>query len=303
MLKDVRDISLFSAIAGADSLSAAARQLGLSLAVVSKRLNQMEQQLGVRLFHRTTRHISLTDEGQIFAIHAARLLDEFDAVENALSSRKGNVSGTLRITATHSLGRRWLMPIVSDFMQQHESLKLQFNFSDEVIDLAESGFDLAIRFGALNDSRLVARELAPNRRVLCASPAYAERCGLPQSFHELAVHTCIGIGESAVVEWFFGAGEEQQSIMVNPRYRVNNGEAAHELALRGAGITLKSLWDVADDLRSHKLIEVLPHQPLSAAPLHAIWLNGRHQPLRVRLFVAQLKTALQSAWHNRVLSQ
>lgn len=303
MLKDIRDIALFNAIVACGSLSAAGRQLGLSLAVVSKRLTQMEQQLGVRLFHRTTRHVSLTDEGLVFTEHAQRLQQELESIESALSSRQGKASGTLRITSSHSMGQRWLSPIVTRFMQQHQSVKLHLHLSDRVIDLAASGYDLAIRYGALADSRLVARELVPNQRVLCASPAYLQQAGEPLSLEELSAHSCIISGDNPVTEWTFGAGGSQRSVQINARFHVNTGEAAHGLALHGAGIVVKSVWDVADDLKSGKLVQVLPDHPLPAAPLHAIWLNGKQQPPRVRLFVDYLREALAQQWQDFSLTR
>lgn len=298
VLKDLRDVALFNAIVSSGSLSAAGRQLGLSLAVVSKRLTQMEQQLGVRLFHRTTRHVSLTDEGLVFSEHAQRLQHELEAIDNALANRLDRASGTLRITASHSMGRIWLAPIVNDFMLDHPSVNVQLHLSDRVIDLAASGYDLAIRYGALADSRLVARELAGNRRVLCASPAYAARHGLPQTLEELSSHQCIVTGDTGITEWRFGSGEQQRSVPICARLQVNTGEASHALALHGAGIAMKSIWDVAGDLRSGALLPVLENYPLPAAPLHAIWLSGRHQPPRVRLFIERLRQHLAHSWQH-----
>ncbi|MBK0002160.1 LysR family transcriptional regulator [Erwinia sp. S43] len=298
MLKDLRDVALFNAIASGGTLSAAGRQLGISLAVVSKRLTQMEQQLGVRLFHRTTRHVSLTDEGLVFAEHAARLQQELEAIDSALANRLGRASGTLRITASHSMGQRWLAPILNEFMIEHPGVKLQLHLSDRVIDLAASGYDLAIRYGALADSRLVARELVGNRRVLCASPGYAARHGLPQTLEELSAHCCIVTGDAPMTEWRFGSDEEQRSVPINSRLQVNTGEAAHALALNDAGIAMKSIWDVAGDLRDGRLLTVLGDYPLPAAPLHAIWLSGLHQPPRVRLFVEKLRLQLAQHWND-----
>lgn len=298
MLKDLRDVALFNAIADGGTLSEAGRQLGMSLAVVSKRLTQMEQQLGVRLFHRTTRHVSLTDEGLVFAEHAVRLQQALEEIDIALANRQGHASGTLRITAPHSMGQRWLAPILNEFITEHPGVKLQLHLSDRVVDLAASGYDLAIRFGALADSRLVARELAGNRLVLCASPGYAKKYGLPQKLEELSIHSCIVNGDTPVTEWRFGSGERQRSVPVNSRLQVNTGEAAHALALHGAGIAMKSIWDVAEDLREKRLIQVLSDYPLPAAPLHAVWLSGRHQPPRVRLFVEKLRLELSRYWNN-----
>ena len=296
MLDDLGSLRLFERIVALGSLSAAARDTGLSLAVVSKRLAQLERGLDVRLLNRTTRRLSLTDEGALLHTHAQRVLDEVAQAESALSGHSGKVTGTLRMSAPNSFGRRWLVPALAAFAGQHPELDVQLSLSDEVVDLVGGGFDLAVRYGVLADSRLVARELAPNRRVLCASPAYVAGHGLPETLADLARHPCILIGHLPTAEWRFGGGHGETAVRVHGHFICDDGEAAQALALAGLGIIRKSIWDVGDDLESGRLVQVLPRQAIAAAPLHAVYPSGRHLAPRVRLFVDFLGRYLREAW-------
>ncbi|MDR3428309.1 LysR substrate-binding domain-containing protein [Silvimonas sp.] len=291
-LDNLQDLSIFAKVVATGSQSAAARELDVSLAVVSKRLALLEKQLGVRLLNRTTRQQSLTEEGQLFYASCVRILAEVSEAETQLLLHRDSVSGVLRINAPNAFGRRHLVPLVTAFQARHPQLRVQLDLTDAVIDLVEGGVDVAIRFGSLPDSSLFARELAPNYRVLCASPDYIARRGLPQSAAELVQHDCILFGEQLVTEWQF----HDESIKVHGNIVTNHGEAAHELALCGAGIVLKSIWDVGADLDSGQLIRVLPEHAIASAPLHAVYLHSRHLAPRVRQFVAFVSEQLQQAW-------
>ncbi len=296
LLDDLAGLRIFERIVAGGSLSSAARELGLSLAVVSKRLAAMERRLDVRLLNRSTRRLSLTEEGALFHEHCLRVLAAVDEAEATLLGRHDRVVGTLRVAAPNSLGRRQLVPLLARFARAHPGLHVQLSLSDGVVDLVQGGFDLAVRYGVLADSRLIARELAPNRRVLCASPEYAARRGLPQRLAELARHECILIGQAPVAEWRFGRGRNETAVRVQGSFVCDDGEAAHALALQGVGIALKSIWDVGDDLQAGRLLQVLPRHAIAAAPLHAVYLHGRHLAPRVRLFVDFLAGQLREAW-------
>ena len=296
MLDDLGSLRLFDRIVALGSLSAAARDTGLSLAVVSKRLAQLERTLDVRQLNRTTRRLSLTEEGALLHAHVQRVLGEVAQAESALNGHRGRVTGTLRISAPNSFGRRWLVPALAAFVEEHPGLDVQLSLDDAVVDLVGEGFDLAIRYGVLADSRLVARELAPNRRVLCASPAYLSRRGVPRSLDELPQHDCILIGHLPMAEWRFGGGHGETAVRVHGHFICDDGEAAQALALAGLGIIRKSIWDVGDDLESGRLVQVLPRQAIAAAPLHAVYPSGRYLAPRVRLFVELLARRLQAAW-------
>src|SRR6266702_7857908 len=290
----------FSRVVSAGSLSAAAREMDLPLSVVSKRLAQLEKSVGVRLIQRTTRRQTLTEEGALFHARVVRVLDEIEQAEELLSQRRHEVSGLLRVTAPGQLGRQKIAPLIADFQRLHPQLTVQLELTDAVVDLVESGFDLAIRFGSLADASLIARTLAPNFRVLCASPAYLQAHGTPKHPDELTSHRCILIGDQRRAEWRF-EGDESIAVRVDAAIVTNDGEAAHLFALADAGIAVKSIWDVGDDILAGKLRRVLPHHSMSAAPLHAIYPHSQHLAPRVRAFVDYLRERLAQAWRWETL--
>lgn len=295
MLDNLPNLVTFARIVSAGSLSAAARELDLSLAVVSKRLSELERSIGVRLIQRTTRRLILTEEGEMFYAQVMRILSEVEEAEAMMSRRSQIVSGLLRLTAPGAFGRQWLAPIVADFQRLHPQLTVHMELTDVVVDLLSSGVDMAIRFGSLADSSLIARQLAPNYRVLCATSAYLERHGIPEHPADLVQHRCILIGDQAQAEWRF-EGSERTSVRVRGALITNDGGAAHTWALEGAGIALKSIWDVGDDIASGRLRRVLPAHTIVAAPLHAIYPNSRHLAPRVRAFVDYLGEQLTKSW-------
>ncbi|MEM5340010.1 LysR family transcriptional regulator [Paraburkholderia azotifigens] len=285
----------FARVVSAGSLSAAARDMDLPLSVISKRLAQLEKSVGVRLIQRTTRRQTLTEEGALFHARVVRILDEIEQAEELLSQRRQEVSGLLRVTAPGQLGRQKIAPLIADFQRLHPQLAVQLELTDAVVDLVEGGLDLAIRFGSLADSSLIARPLAPNFRVLCASPAYLKQHGTPKHPHDLMAHRCILIGDQRRAEWRF-EGDESIAVRVDAAIVTNDGEAAHLFALADAGIAVKSIWDVGDDILAGKLRRVLPQHSMSAAPLHAIYPHSQHLAPRVRAFVDFLRERLAQAW-------
>ncbi|EEC33258.1 transcriptional regulator, LysR family [Burkholderia pseudomallei 576] len=295
LIDDLPALATFARIVAAGSLSAAARELDLSLSVVSKRLAQLETRLGVRLLQRTTRQQTLTDEGALFHAQVVRILAEIEQAESLMRERRGTVSGALRITAPGELGRRRIAPIVAAFQRQHPQVTVQMQLTDAVVDLIAHDVDVAVRIGMLADSSLIARELAPNYRVLCASPAYLAEHGMPAQPADLCAHRCIVLGEQPRVEWRFD-GSHPAAVEVSAAFLTNDGGAARTLALEGAGIALKSIWDVGPDLAAGRLRRVLPECASSAAPLHAVYPSGRHLALRVRTFVDYLGVELRRAW-------
>jgi DNA-binding transcriptional LysR family regulator len=295
MIDSLPNLLAFARIVSAGSLSAAARELDLSLGVVSKRLAQLEESLGVRLIQRTTRRQTLTEEGIVFHAQVVRILAEIEQLEALMSRRSQTVSGLLRLTAPGALGRQWIAPIVADFQKEHPLITVQMELTDVVVDLFDSGMDIAVRFGSLADSSLIARPLAPNYRVLCAAPAYLDVHGVPGHPAELVKHRCILIGDQPRAEWLF-EGDDPVAVRVPGSLITNDGGAAHAWALEGAGIAMKSIWDVGDDITAGRLRRVLPSYSISAAPLHAIYPHSRHLAPRVRAFVDYLGEKLRGAW-------
>jgi DNA-binding transcriptional LysR family regulator len=267
------------------SLTAAAGELGLSLAVVSKRLASFEQRMGVRLINRSTRRLAVTDAGKLLYAYAVRVVTELAEARDALARQRREISGLLRITAPHSFGRRRLVPLLAQFSALHPQLRMQLHLSDDVLDLIAGGFDVAIRYGELRDSGLVARELVHNRRILCASPEYLRLRGQPQRLSDLARHRCIVTGAAPTTEWRFNNRRRSGPTRVTGHIICNDGEAAHAMALEGMGIVLKSIWDVADDLAGGRLVQILPKHAVSEAPLNAVYLRGHNRVPRVRAFI------------------
>jgi DNA-binding transcriptional LysR family regulator len=294
LIDDLASLRIFARVVVAGSLSAAARELGLSLPVVSKRLAGLEARLGTRLLQRTTRRQALTEEGELFHARVVRILAEVEQAEALISRRRQAVSGLLRVTAPGELGRQRIAPLVARFQALYPQLRVQLELTDAVLDLLGGGLDVAIRFGRLADSSMVARPLAPNYRVLCAAPAYLERHGEPRQPADLAGHRCLLIGDQPRAEWRFEGGGA--GVRIAAALFSNDGAAVHAWALEGAGIALKSIWDVGDDLACGRLRRVLPGHAIPAAPLQAIYPHGRHLAPRVRLFVAFLGEQLRQAW-------
>jgi len=284
-IENLPGLFAFERIVARGSLTAAAAELGVSLAVVSKRLASLERGVGVRLINRSTRRLSATDAGKLLYAHAVRVVTELKDASDALARQRREISGLLKITAPHSFGRRRLVPLLGQFGLQHPQLRIHLHLSDQVMDLIAGGFDIAIRYGELRDSSMVARELLQNRRVLCASPDYLRRFGQPQRLSDLLRHRCIVIGPAPLTEWRFDNQRRSGPARIAGHIVCNDGEAAHAMALEGLGIVLKSIWDVADDLKSERLVQILPKHAVAEAPINAVYLRGHNRVPRVRAFI------------------
>lgn len=295
-IEDLPGLQAFERTVALGSLTAAAADLGLSLAVVSKRLAGFEQRLGLRLINRNTRRLAVTDEGKLLYTHAVRVMTELAQARDALARQRQEISGLLKITAPHSFGRRRLVPVLAQFGALHPQVRINLQLTDDLLDLIAGGFDLAIRYGELRDSSMVAHELVQNRRVLCASPEYLRRYGQPQRLSDLARHRCIVTGSALLTEWRFNKDRRSGPIRIAGHVVCNDGEAAQAMALEGLGIVLKSIWDVADDLESGRLIQVLPKHAVSAAPLSVVYLRGHNRVPRVRAFIDFLGDRLALAY-------
>lgn len=295
MLDDLPALRTFARIVAAGSMSAAARELQLPLSVVSKRLAQLEKSVGLRLLQRTTRRQTLTEDGAQLHARVLRILEEVEQAEGLLRHSRSAVDGLLRLSAPTELGRQHIVPAVAEFQRRHPSLQVQLDLDDAVVNLLETGHDLAIRFGSVHDPNLAVRRLAPNFRVVCAAPGYLAQHGTPLHPAQLAAHCCILIGDARRAEWHFD-GAAPATVRVQAAFATNDGQAAHGLALHGAGIVVKSIWDVGDDLLSGRLQRLLPGYSMPAAPLQAILPHSRNLPLRVRVFLDFLQQRLTAVW-------
>ena len=283
----VGDLALFLRVLDLGSITAAAHSLDLSVAVASQRLKRLEKELGVRLLHRTTRRLHPTPEGAALAEQGRVLVEELETLGAGLREAAQEIAGTLRMTMSASFGRQYVSPRLPAFLARHPKLRLSIHLSDNVVDLVSEGFDLAIRIGVLDDSRLVARRIAPNRRVLCTSPDYLHRRGRPRTPGELADHDCLllfGSGGRQDV-WRLGTPTGGEvAVRVQGRLESNFGEVLRDASLAGEGIVIHSLWHVADDLRAGRLEVVLPDYPLATTAISAVMPQRRLVPPRVRAF-------------------
>ncbi|SFK83715.1 LysR family transcriptional regulator [Lysobacter sp. cf310] len=283
----VGDLALFLRVLDLGSISAAARSLDLSVAVASQRLKRLERDLGVRLLHRTTRQLHATPEGAALAEQGRALVEDLEALTGGLRQAATDVAGTLRLTASASFGRQYLSPLLPEFLALHPRVKVSVNLNDQLLDLVSSGFDLAIRIGALEDSSLVARKLAPNRRVICASPDYVRRHGMPNSPEELARHECLMLvgsqGRQDLWRLHDRAGREV-AVRVSGRFESNLGELLRDAAVAGLGIAVHSTWHVNEDLRAKRLVPVMPDYGVAESGIYAVMPQRRLIPPRVRAF-------------------
>lgn len=285
------DLSFFAMLASAGSLSAAGRELGISTAAVSKHLASMETRLGFSLVNRSTRRMGLTPEGEIYLEHSKRILAGVDELEQALGSSRASPSGLLRVNATLGFGRTHVAPFISRFTKRHPEVDVQLQLSVGPPPLTEDAYDVCIRFGAPPDTRVVARKLAQNRRLLCASPAYLARRGTPKLPGDLLAHNCITIrqGDEGYGVWRLtpakGRGRQSQTIKVRGNLTTNDGEIAVNWALDGHGIVMRAEWDVGRYLQSGRLVHVLPQYDTPDADIYAVYPRNQHAFARVRAFV------------------
>ncbi|MDR5743029.1 LysR substrate-binding domain-containing protein [Caballeronia sp. LZ029] len=264
---DLLDVGLFMRAAALANLSAAAREFGLSPAVASARIAGLERMLGARLLHRTTRRVSVTQEGEIFAAHARELLDAAEAARASVGQAREHPHGRLRVTMPSSLGRQHISPLMPAFLRAYPGVSVDLRMTDQIVDLVDEGIDLAIRIGALKDSTLVAKKLASNRRVLCASPAYLAAHGTPRHPADLAGHECVILADQR--DWSFVTPTGVIDVRVSGRLVTDNGEVIRDALAAGVGIGLKSTWSVAPLIASGELVTVLDDYPL--AQTVAIW--------------------------------
>jgi DNA-binding transcriptional LysR family regulator len=286
-MTNLGDLEIFARVVSTGSMSAAGRTLGFSPAVISKRIKRLEDRLGTRLLQRTTRQISLTEAGQGFYDRVLGVLAGIEDAEAFVAGRSGQAQGTLRISAPTSFGRMHIAPHLTRFMTAHPDLVLNLMLSDAFTDIVAEGFDLAIRIGELSDSSLVARKLAPVRRVLCASVDYVTRNGMPQTLDDLEGHICLPAHNHE--SWKLEGPEGPVSYRPEGPLITNSSEVIREAVLSGAGIALRSTWDIGPELRSGRLVQVLPAWEGSRnLSVSALYPSRQFLPAKVRLFIDYL---------------
>lgn len=284
-----RTMRLFVAIAEGGTLSCVARDWGVAPSTVTYGLQQLEETLGTQLVVRTTRRLSLTQEGHRFLQECRRILSDVEEVMSGLADQ-GPLSGNIRVTSTNDLGRQRIAPLVDSFMRENPKVTIELYLGDGIVDLVEGGFDLAVRTGPLRDSDLKARLLLRGQKNICASPTYWERHGKPSHPSELTDHNCMLLGEPGErhASWAFRNGNDRFRVRVSGNRQVNDGEALRQWAIAGAGVVQKSSFDIADDIRTGRLETALESFTSEATNLYAVSPPRQYESLRVRAFVDYL---------------
>lgn len=286
-MTNLGDLEIFARVVSTGSMSMAGRALGLSPAVVSKRIKRLEDRLGTRLLQRTTRQISLTEAGQGFYDRVLAILAGLEEAEAYISGRSAQMHGTLKISAPTSFGRMHIAPHLKGFMDAHPDLAVNLMLTDEFIDIVGAGFDLAIRIAELTDSSLVARRLASVRRVLCASPDYVAAHGTPQDIDDLKHHTCLPAHNND--SWRLEGPNGALTLRPEGTLITNSSEVIREAVIAGLGIALRSTWDIGSELKAGRLVQVLPaYEGSRNVALSAVYPSRQFLPAKVRLFIDYL---------------
>jgi DNA-binding transcriptional LysR family regulator len=283
----ISDLEIFARVARTGNMSAAGREMSLSPAVVSKRISLLEDRLGARLFQRTTRQLTLTETGDGYFKRVVDILSLVEEAEDFVSRRNTKPRGVLKVTVPTSFARRHITPHLNAFLVRYPDIELDLNLTDSYVDIIRDGFDLAIRIGELQDSSLVARKLAADKRVLCASPQYLAKATPLTSIDQLELHNCLGAGpqESWRLE---GPGGERQ-VRISSNLRTNSADFVREALLAGLGVGLRATWEIGQELQTGELVRVLPdYRGSGALAIHAVYPSRDFMPAKVNVFIDHL---------------
>lgn len=288
------NLSLFLLIVEKGGLSAAGREAGLSPTSVSERLGALEKHYGATLLSRTTRSISLTDEGRVLVEGARRLLADAESIKSTIKLGSEQISGLVRLSAPVDLGRNRLVPILDQFLEANPNISIDLNLTDGFLDLTGLGIDIAIRYGALPDSTLKVRKLSEGRRVVCASPSYLSAHEIPEHPSELVHQQCIlmRFGNSIHREWQFHSQGRTFKVLVSGRRIANDGDQVRQWCLAGHGICIKSYIDVREDLEAGRLVELLGDYSLPGVDLQMVYPSGHATPHRVKILMNEISSKL-----------
>jgi LysR family transcriptional activator of dmlA len=283
----ISDLDFFVQLVKQGSLVALARELGVTPPAISSRLSQLEKRLGVRLLNRTTRRLSVTHEGELYLATGSRLLADLQELESSISSSRAMPKGLLRVNATFGFGRRHMAPAIIEFARRYPEVEVQLELTDRAVNLADKAFDIGIWFGTVPDSRMVARKIAGNRRLLCAAPAYLAKAGAPITPHDLQAHQCIVLRESdaAYGTWHLTRGNKRETVKVRGALSTNDGETALLWTLAGFGILMRSEWDVHTHLQAGRLVPILQDWALPVADVFAVYPERMNLSAKVSAFI------------------
>lgn len=281
-MRNWEGITEFVAVAETKSFTAAAKRLDSSVANISRQVQALENRLATKLFHRTTRKVSVTHEGHTFYQHCRQLLDGLDDAERAISSLQTKPTGKLKVTAPISYGEKFIAPLINDFSVEYPHLTIEMQLSNQQFDLIENGFDLAIRLGVLEDSTLVAKKLADRKQHVCASPSYLARYGQPHTLAELHDHNCL-LG--TLDYWRFEEGKKQQNLRVSGNLRCNSGPVLRDAAVKGLGLVQLPDYYVDEFIEAGKLVSVLKAQSQGMEGIWAVYPSNKHLSAKVRVLI------------------
>lgn len=289
----LKQIESFVAVATKGSLTAAAAAEGVAPAVIGRRIDALEERLGVKLLVRTTRRITLTHEGVAFLEDAHRFLGDLANAEASVSAGGVKASGHLRITAPAGFGRRHVAPLVPHFVALHPEVSLSLNLSDRLVDIVNENYDCAVRVGDLPDSSLVSVRLADNRRLCVASPTYLRQRGTPAHPDDITRHACLTLSSEASQTrgWAFTVEGFQVHVRPAARLDCSDGQVLHAWCLEGLGLAWRSWWEVEADVRAGRLVSVLDDYAAPLNGIYAVFAQRKHLPLRLRLWIDYLKAS------------
>ena len=287
----LKQIESFVSVATKGSLTATAHAEGVAPAVIGRRIDALEERLGVKLLVRTTRRITLTHEGSAYLEDCQRLLADLASAEASVSAGGVKASGHVRVTAPAGFGRRHVAPLVPRFIAQHPDVSVSLNLSDRVVDIVNEGFDCAVRVGDMPDSSLISVRLADNRRLCVATPAYLKRAGVPAHPTDLMRHECLTLSSDASQTrgWAFVVDGAVTHLRPSGRLDCSDGQVLHDWCLQGLGIAWRSTWEVQAEVDAGRLRTVLDDYAAPPNGIHAVFPHARHLPLRVRLWIDFLK--------------
>lgn len=279
---DIQDMRIFARVAAVQNLSAVGTELGLTPGTISKRIQALEDELSARLFDRTTRSIRITEEGASFLTHVERILVEIEAARASVDDKVSKPKGKLKIAAPAGLGRRYVAPALCAFLRVYPEIEVQLDLQDRPVNLQEDGYDVAIRTGALSDSSVIAKRLAPDRHVIAASPAYIARWGRPLRAEDLSGHSCLILGDRS--QWPFSKDGIETAVRVSGPLRSNNGELLCQAALGGNGLIQASELEILPELNSGQLVQVLAdYEITSNVAVWALYPSAKHMLPRMRV--------------------
>jgi DNA-binding transcriptional LysR family regulator len=294
---DLNEIAVFVRVAQLGSFSAAARSLAMPVSTVSRKVAELEARLGVSLLKRTTRKVALSEQGLRFCEDCAPHLEALEEAKAGVTDTRAEIEGTLHVTAPVALGRGEFIDFVTAFLDRHREMKVDLAITNEFVDLVATHVDVAIRFGELADSGLVAKRLGVSRRVLVAAPSYLKERGVPRSPQDLPAHDCVVfLGKTEGAEWRLESGRRRVRVRVGGRVSANNLELAHELAVRGRGVALLPEPYAVAGAAAGSLRRVLPRWTSAPIPVHAVYLSRKFVPAKLATFLTELAGWKNSTW-------